>query len=84
MDVPPTIRTRVTELLGMRYPIVQAPMGSVDAVRPVADLIHDTMRDLVQAADGLSTIVAAERMPRVGFPEGGDERPRAAREVSTS
>ena len=30
------------------------------------------------------TIVAGDRIPRVGFTEGGDERPRAAREVSTS
>src|SRR5215510_764202 len=27
MDAPPPIRTRVTELLGVRYPIIQAPMG---------------------------------------------------------
>ena len=32
----------------------------------------------------VGTIVAGDRIPRVGFPPGGDERPRAAREVSTS
>jgi len=59
-------------------------MGRIVGVRPVADIIRNTMRELVTAVEGLSSIVATQRMPRVGFPEGGDERPRAAREVSTS
>jgi hypothetical protein len=57
-------------------------MGRIDAVRPVADIINDTVRELVATAEALAGVVAAERIPSVGFAASGDERPGAAREVS--
>jgi len=59
-------------------------MGRIDDVRPVADIINDTVRELVATARALAGVVAAERIPSVGFAASGDERPRAAREVSRS
>ncbi len=59
-------------------------MGRIDEVRPVADIINDTVRELVATAEALAGVVAAERIPSVGFAASGDERPGAAREVSRS
>jgi enoyl-[acyl-carrier protein] reductase II len=56
-------------------------MGRIDAVRPVAEIIHETVRELVATAGALA-VVAGARIPSVGFAASGDERPSAAREVS--
>ena len=39
-DAPPPIRNRVTELLGVEYPIVQAPMGWI-ARSPLASAVSN-------------------------------------------
>jgi hypothetical protein len=57
-------------------------MGRIDEVRPVAEIIHDTVRELVATAGALAGVVAGGRIPSVGFAPSGDERPCAAREVS--
>ncbi|HMX17236.1 MAG TPA: nitronate monooxygenase, partial [Rhodocyclaceae bacterium] len=39
-EAPPPVRNRVTELLGVRYPIIQAPMGWI-ARAPLASAVSN-------------------------------------------
>jgi enoyl-[acyl-carrier protein] reductase II len=57
---PPTLRTRVTELLGIRYPIVQAPMGWI-ARAPLASAVSNAGGlGIIETSSGELDIVREE------------------------
>src|SRR5215475_10681921 len=60
MDAPDPIRTRVSELLGVRYPIVQAPMGWIARSRLASAVSNAGAMGIIETSSGELEVVKDE------------------------
>ena len=60
MDAPPPLRTRVSELLGVDYPIIQAPMGYIARAQLASAVCDAGALGIIETSSGRLDEVAVE------------------------